>query len=88
MKDLDHIDPRDRARITRVLSHATREALSRGELDVVPLVNTLPWRRLRIGTYRVLFRPATAQDALPAANFLVGRIVHRRDLERAAESLK
>ncbi len=69
-----------------MLSSATRETMSSAELDIVPLVGKPPYRRLRIGTYRVLFRPATTAE-VPLGGYLVVRIVHRRDLERAKDSL-
>jgi hypothetical protein len=61
--------------------------LKPGGLDIVPLVGKPPWRRLRIGTYRVLFMPLNASKGRPV-EYLVGRIVHRRDLEDARDSLE
>jgi mRNA-degrading endonuclease RelE of RelBE toxin-antitoxin system len=62
------------------------EALAVGEanFDVKPLAGSAPWQRLRVGDYRVLYRAVDpvepgASDAL----FIVARVVHRRDLERA-----
>jgi hypothetical protein len=69
------------------MSKATAEALKPGGLDIVPLVGKPPWRRLRIGMYRVLFMPWSASKGR-AAGYLVGRIVHRRDLEEARDSLE
>ena len=53
------------------------------DLDVVPLVGHAPWLRLRVGDYRVLFRPESAPST-----FLVVRVVNRRDLERAVANLE
>ena len=57
--------------------------LARGELnlDVKPLVARAPWFRLRIGDWRVLYRPDDGR-------FLVARIVHRRELRRAVRNLR
>lgn len=51
-------------------------------LDVKTLVGRRPWRRLRVGSYRVLFRLAEGQRVL-----LVGRVVDRKRLEQAVQSL-
>ena len=65
-------------------------------LDVKPIAGHQPWLRLRVGAYRILYRPMTAQEVAVVAKrrgrrietgFLVARIVHRRDLERAVASL-
>jgi len=67
------------------------EALAVGEatLDVKPLAGSAPWHRLRVGDYRVLYRVVEPDEAVESeARFLVARIVHRRDLERAVVTLE
>lgn len=49
--------------------------------DVKALEGRTPWRRLRIGEYRVLFRP-------DGGDWLVDRIVSRGELQEAARSLE
>lgn len=66
------------------------EALASSErnLDIKALAGADPWRRLRVGDHRVVFRlvdPAEGRD--PAVRILVARVVHRRDLERAVATL-
>jgi mRNA-degrading endonuclease RelE of RelBE toxin-antitoxin system len=93
-------------------------------LDVKALKGALPWLRLRVGDYRILYRPLTpfelrtlldnrtrdaemrklrgtpAEDLperllairrrlweYPEVGFLIARIVHRRDLDRAVRTL-
>jgi mRNA-degrading endonuclease RelE of RelBE toxin-antitoxin system len=65
-------------------------------LDVVPLEGHEPWLRLRVGTYRILYRPLRDEELAAVlaqrgrhaeAGYLVARIVHRRDLERAVAAL-
>jgi mRNA-degrading endonuclease RelE of RelBE toxin-antitoxin system len=66
------------------------QALTAGEatLDVKALSGAPPWHRLRVGDYRVLYRPVAAdENAAPEVAWLVARIVHRRDLERAIQTL-
>jgi hypothetical protein len=68
-------------------------ALERGQegLDVVGLEGRHPWRRLRDGDWRIIFRPLSEAEAskLGIADdaILVARIVNRRDLERAIRNL-
>jgi mRNA-degrading endonuclease RelE of RelBE toxin-antitoxin system len=49
-------------------------------LDVKALRGASPWLRLRVGDYRVLYYPTTD-------TYEVDRIVHRRELDRAARTL-
>ena len=67
------------------------EGLADGEasLDVKPLAGSAPWHRLRVGDYRVLYRVVEPDEAGASdARFLVARVVHRRDLERAVTTLE
>ena len=66
------------------------QALAAGEanVDVKPLAGSGPWQRLRVGDYRVLYRAVDLGEAADAdVRFLVARVVHRRDLERAVATL-
>ncbi len=66
-------------------------SLAAGEanLDVKPLAGAAPWHRLRVGDYRVLYRAVAADETGDGvARFLVARIIHRRDLERATAALE
>lgn len=62
------------------------QALAAGEpnVDVKPLTGRAPWRRLRAGNYRVLYRPVD-RDGDPV--IWVERIVGRDELERAVSRL-
>lgn len=58
------------------------------DFDIKPLAGAGPWHRLRIGDYRVLYRSIEPGEAAGSdARWLVARIVHRRDLERAVSTL-
>ena len=66
------------------------EGLAAGtaNLDIKPLAGAAPWHRLRVGDYRILYRPVEPNDTVDSnARWLVARIVHRRDLERAVSTL-
>jgi mRNA-degrading endonuclease RelE of RelBE toxin-antitoxin system len=61
-------------------------------LDIKPLVGRGPWRRLRVSDYRIVFRPITREELGAASRtyqqgVLIERVIHRRDLEKAAKSL-
>jgi len=59
------------------------QRLSSGEpyLDIRPLSGRAPWLRLRVGDWRLLFRPAGAE-------LLVARIGHRSELQQAIRTLE
>jgi mRNA interferase RelE/StbE len=81
VKDLDSLPTRTAARIVEALERLGDDPGSEA-LDTKALVGRRPWRRLRIGEYRVLFRLAEKGRVL-----LVARIVDRKELERALDSL-
>lgn len=59
------------------------QRLSTGEpnLDIKPIAGSAPWLRLRVGDWRVLYRPAGDE-------ILVARIVHRSELQQAIRTLE
>jgi mRNA-degrading endonuclease RelE of RelBE toxin-antitoxin system len=78
--------------LVRVLDALDRLAEQSENLDVKPLQGAAPWLRLRVGDFRIVYRPLTSielQAIRPraTAGFLVARIVNRRDLDRAIGSL-
>lgn len=85
VRDLRRIDPQERRRI-RVALHEL--AAGAQNLDVKSLAGAAPWRRLRAGDWRVLYRPLSEQEeGAGGPGYLVARIVDRRDLLRAVRSL-
>ncbi len=85
-RDVGHIGAgADLTRIRDALEGLVAEATN---LDIKPLAGAGPWHRLRVGDHRVLYRAVDAGEAADSnARWLVGRIVHRRDLERAVSTL-
>jgi hypothetical protein len=60
-------------------------------IDERPLVGFEPWRRLRIGELRVIFRTLTRAELAQFPEdrgFLVERVVPRGELERATKGLR
>ena len=61
-------------------------------LNVVALVGHHPWRRARVGDYRILFRPLTDGELAGLTveantGYLIARIMHRSELDRAVAGL-
>jgi hypothetical protein len=79
------MDAPERRRIRDALG-----ALAAGaeNLDVKALSGRAPWLRMRVGDWRVLYRPLTQAEAAESGRgWLVARVVDRRDLERSVRSL-
>jgi mRNA-degrading endonuclease RelE of RelBE toxin-antitoxin system len=74
--------------LTRIREALEGLAAGAANLDIKALAGSAPWHRLRVGDYRILYRAVEAGEAAdPNARWLVARIVHRRDLERAVSTL-
>jgi mRNA-degrading endonuclease RelE of RelBE toxin-antitoxin system len=73
------------ARIREALEELAADVTN---LDIKPLAGAAPWHRLRVGDYRILYRPVMMDEAVESqARWLVARVVHRRELERAVSTL-
>jgi plasmid stabilization system protein ParE len=87
---LDDLEKLGSARpgVERVLRALAQEPIP-GNLDITALRGKRPWRRLRAGSHRIVFRPlGTADDPATAARgYLVVRIAPRRELERIVRGL-
>jgi mRNA-degrading endonuclease RelE of RelBE toxin-antitoxin system len=60
-------------------------------LDIAVLLGAAPWRRLRVGSWRILFRPVTGEERRRTgsqAAFLVARVVDRKELHKAVSTLR
>ncbi len=81
----------DRAALLEALDHLSQVPLP-DNLDIVPLSGRAPWHRLRVGHWRILFRRLSEEELKLAATdategYLIGRIIHRRDLLEAVRGL-
>lgn len=85
VKDLRRIGPG--ADLDRIRQGLEGLAGEQAGIDVKPLRGQSPWLRLRIGEYRILYRPLETGEAADASH-LVARVVPRRDLERAVSTLE
>lgn len=84
VKDLRRIGPGyDLSRLREALDALVGNELP---LDVKALRGQSPWLRLRVGDYRIIYRPLEANESSDAF-YLVARVVHRSELDRAVGTL-
>jgi mRNA-degrading endonuclease RelE of RelBE toxin-antitoxin system len=81
IRDLKGLDPQTRKRVQRAFQALEADGAS---LDVKPVAGHAPWRCLRVGEHRVLYREL-ADEA--DARYLVARVIDRRDLHRTIDRL-
>jgi mRNA-degrading endonuclease RelE of RelBE toxin-antitoxin system len=81
IRDLKRLDRHTRKRIQQAFQALGEEAAN---LDVKLVAGRPPWRRLRVGGHRVLYRELAGE---PHPRYLVARVIDRRDLHRAIDKL-
>lgn len=81
VKDLDGLQAKVARRVLDALEQLASDPQG-SALDVKPLVGRRPWRRLRLGNHRVLFRISKGGKVL-----LVGRVIDRKELDQAVMTL-
>jgi len=81
IRDLKGLDRHTRKRVQRAFETLGADAAN---LDVKPVAGHAPWRRLRVGEHRVLYRELIDEAD---ARYLVARVIDRRDLYRAIDRL-
>jgi mRNA-degrading endonuclease RelE of RelBE toxin-antitoxin system len=84
VRDVRGLQPQDRARVLTAIEQTLGAGQLPANADVKALTGRAPWRRLRVGTWRVLFRECALDEP---GDVLVARVVNRRDLDRAAATL-
>jgi mRNA interferase RelE/StbE len=82
IRDLKRLDRPTRKRVQQAFEALAADAAN---LDIKQIAGHAPWRRLRVGEYRVLYRELTAET--DASRYLVARVIDRRDLHRAIDKL-
>jgi mRNA-degrading endonuclease RelE of RelBE toxin-antitoxin system len=82
IRDVGQLERPVRERMQRALEALSEHA---SNLDVKPVTGRSPWRRLRVGEHRILFRQLAPSEAPPG--YLVARVIDRRDLLRAIDTL-
>lgn len=88
-RDLRNLSPPDRLRLIRAVEQTLGQDPLPANADDRALSGRAPWRRLRVGELRVLYREL-AREELPegmTGGRRIARIVHRADLHRAVGTL-
>lgn len=88
-RDLRNLSAPDRKRLVSAIEQTLGADPMPANADDLALSGIAPWRRLRVGELRILYRELTI-DELPAGaahGRRIARIVHRGDLHRAAGTL-
>jgi mRNA interferase RelE/StbE len=80
-RDIKRLDRPTRKRVQQAFEALAADVAN---LDIKPVAGHAPWRRLRVGEHRVLYRelPGKANSG-----YLVARVIDRRDLHRAIDKL-
>lgn len=81
IRDLKRLDRLTRKRVQQAFEALGADAAN---LDIKQIAGHAPWRRLRVGEYRVIYRELTAEAD---SRYLVARVIDRRDLHRAIDKL-
>lgn len=80
-RDLRKLAPPDLRRVREALKALSANAAN---LDIKVLANRPPWLRLRAGELRIIYRP---EPSAAGPTWLIARVIHRRELDRAIASL-
>jgi mRNA-degrading endonuclease RelE of RelBE toxin-antitoxin system len=81
IRDLKSLNRQTRKRVQQAFQALGADVAN---LDLKPVAGHAPWRRLRAGEHRVLYRELTGEAD---ARYLVARVIDRRDLHRAIDKL-
>jgi mRNA interferase RelE/StbE len=80
IRDLKRLDRQTRKRVQQAFAALGADAEN---LVIKPVAGHAPWRRLRVGEHRVLYRELDEAES----RYLVARVIDRRDLHRAIDQL-
>lgn len=83
IRDIRHLDRSTRKRVQLAFEALAADAAN---LEIKQIAGHAPWRRLRVGEHRVIYRSTNAAGAADP-RYLVARVTDRRDLHRAIDKL-
>lgn len=81
-RDLRKLHPDDHRAALRAMAEILTSEPLPANADDRALKGRVPWRRLRVGELRILWRAVGDEEKRR-----VGRVIHRRELERAVRML-
>ena len=97
LNDLRRLPARVQERVSAVLSDAFPLEPQPPNLDIKAMKGHRPWLRLRVGDWRIVFRPLTHRelDAIRrregsffARGYYIETVVNRRELRRISRKLR
>jgi mRNA-degrading endonuclease RelE of RelBE toxin-antitoxin system len=87
-RDLQRLEKGELRRVRRGLEQLAEESKN---LDIKALAGHAPWKRLRVGDSRIIFRELSSEEEKSYTSgqktLLVERIVDRADLDRVTRTL-
>lgn len=81
IRDLKRLDRQTRKRMQQAFQALGADAAN---LDIKLVAGRAPWKRLRVGEHRVLYRELSDEAN---SRYLVARVIDRRDLHHAIDRL-
>jgi len=88
-RDLRGLSPPDYRRAARAIAETLVSEPLPANADDRPLTGRAPWRCLRVGELRVIYRTLEPDEIAGVEDGrLVARVVHRGELERAVATLR
>lgn len=89
-KDFRRLDGPTRQRVRSVLVDKLTTVPRPENLDAKPLAGLSPWRRVRVGDHRIVYRPLTVaklRRTSAAVGWYVARIIGRQEFTKALKNL-
>jgi mRNA-degrading endonuclease RelE of RelBE toxin-antitoxin system len=96
LDDLRRLPLHVQQRVSTALDALPRE-VAPSNLDIKPMKGHRPWLRLRIGDWRIVFRPLTQREldtirrregSFFTRGYYVETVVNRRELDRVSRKLR
>lgn len=81
-REIRKLPAQDASRLRDAIERLAGGGEGAENLDIKVLAGHAQWLRMRVGDWRVIYRPAD-----PGPGYFVGRVVNRRDLESAVKQL-
>ena len=97
LDDLRRLPARVQERVSAVLNDVLPLEPQPPNLDIRAMKGHPPWLRLRVGDWRIVFRPLTQRElrairhregSFFARGYYIQRVVNRRELDRVSKKLR
>jgi mRNA-degrading endonuclease RelE of RelBE toxin-antitoxin system len=81
-REIRKLPAQDARRLREAIERLAGSGERAENLDIKVLAGHAPWLRIRVGDWRVIYRPVD-----PGPGYFVARVINRRDLESAIKQL-